>query len=166
MHGTVGWSLKRTGRLMLIYVALLIGLAWAFMRLPGGFLPVDDQGFITTDVQTPSGLVVRAHRGGGREGRGIPGAAPGVDTVTFLTGFSFLGQGMNTAQAFITLKDWSERGAKRFGRRHRRRHQPRPVVDPRRQDFGAAAAADRQSRQFLAASASACRTAGRRAIRR
>jgi multidrug efflux pump len=32
--------------------------------------------------------------------------------VTFLTGFSFLGQGMNTAQAFITLKDWSERGPK------------------------------------------------------
>ncbi len=36
-----------------------------------------------------------------------------------------------------------------FRRRDRRRHQPRPVVDPRRQDFGAAAAADRQSRQFL-----------------
>ena len=35
---------------------------------------------------------------------------PGVDNVTFLTGFSFSGQGMNTAQAFITLKDWSERG--------------------------------------------------------
>ena len=35
---------------------------------------------------------------------------PGVDNVTFLTGFSFLGQGANTAQAFITLKDWSERG--------------------------------------------------------
>ena len=52
--GTVGWSLKRTGRLMLIYAALLIGLTWAFVRLPGGFLPVDDQGFITTDVQTPS----------------------------------------------------------------------------------------------------------------
>ena len=39
---------------MLIYAALLIGLAFAFVRLPGGFLPVDDQGFITTDVQTPS----------------------------------------------------------------------------------------------------------------
>jgi multidrug efflux pump len=34
----------------------------------------------------------------------------GVEDVTFLTGFSFLGQGVNTAQAFITLKDWSERG--------------------------------------------------------
>ena len=73
----------------------------------------------------------------------------GVEDVTFLTGFSFLGQGMNTAQAFITLKDWSERGAEGFRRRDRRRHQPRSVVDPRRQDFGAAAAADRQSRQFL-----------------
>ena len=51
---TVKGSLKRTGRLMLIYAALLIGLGWAFVRLPGGFLPVDDQGFITTDVQTPS----------------------------------------------------------------------------------------------------------------
>src|SRR5215467_13709254 len=52
--GTVKGSLKRTGRLMLIYAVLLAGLSWAFVRLPGGFLPVDDQGFITTDVQTPS----------------------------------------------------------------------------------------------------------------
>src|ERR1700704_4649611 len=52
--GTVGWSLKRTGRLMLVYAALLGGLTWGFGRLPGGFLPVDDQGFITTHVQTPS----------------------------------------------------------------------------------------------------------------
>ena len=33
-----------------------------------------------------------------------------MDQVTFLTGFSFLGQGINTAQAFVTLKHWSERG--------------------------------------------------------
>ena len=47
-------ALKRTGRLMLVYAALLVGLSYAFVSLPGGFLPVDDQGFITTDVQTPS----------------------------------------------------------------------------------------------------------------
>src|SRR6476646_8392814 len=51
---TVQGSLKRTGRLMMIYAALVIGLAWAFVSLPGGFLPIDDQGFVTTDVQTPS----------------------------------------------------------------------------------------------------------------
>src|SRR5262245_65022170 len=49
----VRWTLARTGRLMLIYLAIVVGLAWAFLRLPAGFLPIDDQGFITTDVQTP-----------------------------------------------------------------------------------------------------------------
>jgi multidrug efflux pump len=38
------------------------------------------------------------------------GQRKGVDKITFLTGFSFLGQGQNTAQAFVTLKHWSERG--------------------------------------------------------
>ena len=51
--GIVGWSLQRTGRVMLVYAALLVGLGWAFVRLPGGFLPIEDQGFITIDVQTP-----------------------------------------------------------------------------------------------------------------
>jgi multidrug efflux pump len=106
---TVGWSLKRTGRLMLIYAALLVGLSWAFIRLPGGFLPVDDQGFITTDVQTPSdSSYARTEAAVGSVEKYLAQRA-GVENVTFLTGFSFAGQGMNTAQAFISLKDWSER---------------------------------------------------------
>ncbi len=110
--GIVGRSLKRPGRLMLIYAILLVGLGWAFMRLPGGFLPVDDQGFITTDVQTPSDAAFNRTEAAVEQVETYLASRDGVDTVTFLTGFSFLGQGMNTAQAFITLKDWSERGPK------------------------------------------------------
>ncbi len=110
--GTVGWSLKRTGRLMLVYAALLIGLGWGFMRLPGGFLPVDDQGFITTDVQTPADSSYARTEAAVEKVEKYLAQRAGVETVTFLTGFSFLGQGINTAQAFITLKDWSERPAK------------------------------------------------------
>jgi multidrug efflux pump len=109
---TVGWSLKRTGRLMLVYAALLLGLVWGFARLPGGFLPVDDQGFITTDVQTPSDSSFNRTEAAIEKVEKYLGQRAGVDNVTFLTGFSFLGQGINTAQAFITLKDWSERPAK------------------------------------------------------
>src|SRR6185295_10876315 len=109
---TVKGSLKRTGRLMLVYVALLIGLGWAFIRLPGGFLPVDDQGFITTDVQTPPESAFNRTEAAIEKVEQYLAQRAGVDTVTFLTGFSFLGQGMNTAQAFITLKDWSERPPK------------------------------------------------------
>jgi multidrug efflux pump len=109
---TVNGSLKRTGRLMMIYAALLIGLGWAFVRLPGGFLPVDDQGFITTDVQTPSDSSYARTEAAVEAVEKYLLNRSGVEDVTFLTGFSFLGQGVNTAQAFISLKDWSERGPK------------------------------------------------------
>jgi multidrug efflux pump len=104
-------ALKRGGRLMLIYAALLVGLTFAFIRMPGGFLPVDDQGFITTDVQTPSDSSYARTEAAVEKVERYLAQRPGVDNVTFLTGFSFLGQGINTAQAFIALKDWSERPA-------------------------------------------------------
>jgi multidrug efflux pump len=108
--GVVRGALKRGGRLMLIYAAFLVGLTFAFTRLPGGFLPVDDQGFITTDVQTPSDSSYARTEAAVEKVEKYLAERPGVDNVTFLTGFSYSGQGINTAQAFISLKDWSERG--------------------------------------------------------
>ena len=110
--GVVVGSLSRIGRLMLVYAALLIGLSWAFARMPGGFLPIDDQGFITTDVQTPSDSSYVRTEAAVEAVEKYLAQRSGVDTVTFLTGFSFSGQGMNTAQAFVTLKDWANRPAK------------------------------------------------------
>jgi len=108
--GVVGWMILRTGRFMLVYLALVAGVAWGFMRLPAGFLPVDDQGFITTDVETPPEASFNRTLDVVKKVEAFLAQRPGIDTVTFLTGYSFLGQGANTAQAFITLKDWSERG--------------------------------------------------------
>src|SRR4029450_6040167 len=91
--------------------AIVVGLAWAFVRLPAGFLPVDDQGFITTDVQTPPEASFNRTLEAVKRVEEFLVQRKGVDTVTFLTGFSFPGQGQNAAQAFITLKDSSERAA-------------------------------------------------------
>ena len=73
---------------------------------------------------------------------------PGVDTVTFLTGFSFLGQGQNTAQAFITLKDWSNAARPNSAERIVADINRTLCAVARREDLRAAAAADRQSGQF------------------
>ncbi|WP_316204505.1 multidrug efflux RND transporter permease subunit [Bradyrhizobium sp. SZCCHNS3051] len=108
--GVVGGALKRTGRLMLIYAIFLVGLTFAFIRLPGGFLPVDDQGFITTDVQTPADSSYARTQAAVEAVERYLAKREGIEDVTFLTGFSYAGQGVNTAQAFISLKDWSERG--------------------------------------------------------
>ena len=106
----VGWSIQRTGRLLILYAVLLGGLVFGFSRLPGGFLPVDDQGFITVDVQTPPESSFNRTQAAVEKVEQFLKNRSGIDEVTFLTGFSFLGQGQNTAQAFVTLKDWSERG--------------------------------------------------------
>src|SRR3546814_19546744 len=39
------------------------------------------------------------------------GQEPAVERVVAISGFSFSGTGQNAGLAFITLKDWSERGA-------------------------------------------------------
>src|SRR6201990_965283 len=101
-------GLKRTGRLMMIYAAFLVGLSYAFVSLPGGFLPVDDQGFITTDVQTPSDSSYARTEAAVEKVEKYLAQRAGVENVTFLTGFSFLGQGMNTAPGFISVKVMSQ----------------------------------------------------------
>jgi multidrug efflux pump len=108
--GFIRWTLARTGRLMLIYLAMAVALGWAFVRLPAGFLPIDDQGFLTVDVQTPPEASFNRTLTAVKRVEDFLKQRKGVDNVTFLTGFSFLGQGQNTAQAFVTLKHWSERG--------------------------------------------------------
>ncbi|BAT59136.1 multidrug efflux pump subunit AcrB [Variibacter gotjawalensis] len=110
--GLVNRMILRTGRYMLIYIVLLVGLGWAFTRMPAGFLPVDDQGFITTDVQTPADASFGRTLDAVKKVEDYLKTRDGIQAYTFLTGFSFLGQGQNTAQAFITLKHWSERGSK------------------------------------------------------
>src|SRR4029077_13001198 len=107
----VRWSILRAGRLMLIYAVMVAAVAFAFIRLPGAFLPVDDQGFVTTDVLTPPEASFPRTLRVTKRIEDFLTKREGIDTVTFLTGYSFLGQGQNTAQAFITLKDWSKRHA-------------------------------------------------------
>ena len=163
--GVVRWTLLRTGRLMLVYLAIVIALGWAFMRLPAGFLPVDDQGFITADVQTPPEASFNRTLDAVQRVEEFLAQRNGVDNVTFLTGFSFLGQGQNTAQAFVTLKDWSERGPNDSAAGHRGRHQQES-----RRRASATPRSRRCSRRrsttsgIRAASASACRTGRRRAM--
>ncbi|MGJ4996884.1 multidrug efflux RND transporter permease subunit [Bradyrhizobium sp. HKCCYLS3077] len=108
--GATRWVVARGGRFMIIYVLLLAGLGYSLWRLPGGFLPVDDQGFVMVDVLTPADASTNRTLDVVQTVEKKLAETPGIDTVSFIAGFSFYGQGSNTAQAFVTLKDWSERG--------------------------------------------------------
>ncbi|MEP7456438.1 efflux RND transporter permease subunit [Phyllobacterium sp. SB3] len=108
---TVGWLIKRSGRFMLVYVALLIGLGWSFIQLPSAFLPNEDQGFVLVDMQTPAEASSNRTSSVVRDVEATFEKEASVDRMVMISGFSFSGAGDNAGLAFVTLKDWSERNA-------------------------------------------------------
>lgn len=101
---------RRAGRMMVIYLALLVGLGWLFMQLPSSFLPNEDQGYLLVDIQTPTDASANRTLDVVEQVENIFLAEEAVSRVVGVLGFSFSGLGDNAALAFVTLKDWSERG--------------------------------------------------------
>ncbi len=107
----VGRMLNKVGRYMVIYAAIVVALGVLYMRLPSSFLPVEDQGFVITDVQLPPGATLNRTREAVAQMEKHYLSRPSVDKVVSITGFSFSGMGQNAALAFTVFKDWSQRGA-------------------------------------------------------
>lgn len=105
------WIVKRAGRFMVIYAALLVGLGWAFLQLPSSFLPNEDQGFVIVDIQGPPEASSNRTLGTIDRVQEIFTGESAVNQTAFINGFSFAGAGENAGLAFITLKDWEERDA-------------------------------------------------------
>src|SRR5690554_5248712 len=108
-EGWVGRSLKRVGRVMLVYLILLAALGWLYVRLPTAFLPEEDQGFVIANIELPAGSTANRTLDVIKEVENHFLAQPQVENIVAVQGFSFNGNGLNAALAFITLKDFSER---------------------------------------------------------
>ena len=105
----VAQAIRHTPHWMIAFV-VLVGLAWViFTRLPGGFLPAEDQGYALAIIQLPPGANMARTGKVLREMEQIIQKNPAVDKVLDVAGFSFIGQGENVGLGFIRLKDWSER---------------------------------------------------------
>ena len=98
-------------RSALVYLLIVGGMAFLFLRLPSGFLPEEDQGIAIALVQGPAGATAA------RTDKGLElvrdhflqkegGNVQGVFTIN---GFSFAGAGQNSGLVFIPLKDWKDR---------------------------------------------------------
>ncbi|HEY1843458.1 MAG TPA: multidrug efflux RND transporter permease subunit AcrB [Buttiauxella sp.] len=108
---SVGNILRSTGRYLLLYLLIVVGMAFLFVRLPSSFLPDEDQGVFLTMAQLPAGAtqertqkvlddVTRYY---------LEKEKANVNSVFTVNGFGFAGRGQNTGLAFISLKDWDER---------------------------------------------------------
>jgi multidrug efflux pump len=105
------YTSSRPLRMMAVYAALLVGLGFMFIRLPGAFLPDEDQGTAFVQVISPPGATSeRTQRTLDEITRYMREEESGVVASTFaINGFNFSGRGQSAGMAFLRLRDWSER---------------------------------------------------------
>ncbi|OCO98751.1 MULTISPECIES: efflux RND transporter permease subunit [unclassified Ensifer] len=109
--GLVKGLVNRSGRYMIVYLAVLAGLGWLFMKLPSSFLPDEDQGYVIVMMQLPSEATGNRTTEVVEQTEKIFAQEGAVERIIAINGFSFFGTGQNAALAFVTLKDWKERDA-------------------------------------------------------
>ena len=104
---------QRSG-LMVVVALALVGLAgWGLTKIPTGFIPIEDQGYVLVAVQLPDGASLDRTERVMDEVTRIAQATPGVQDVIALGGLSALDNSASLANAgivYLILKDWGERG--------------------------------------------------------
>jgi HAE1 family hydrophobic/amphiphilic exporter-1 len=135
-HGEKGWFFKTVDRVLLAInngyvralrtvlrfeiVALILfaaglGLAYfVFGKVPQGFVPTEDQGYLIVAVQAPSGASLDYTRKIGAQVTAITKNIPEVLGTFAVAGFSFGGATPNAGIVFLTLQPYE----KRKGREH------------------------------------------------
>jgi len=109
---SVGHIVRSTGRYLLIYLFIVVGMAVLFMRLPTSFLPEEDQGLLLAQAQLPAGATQERTQKVLDQVSNyfLTKEKASVQSVFTVNGFGFAGRGQNTGIAFVSLKPWDERG--------------------------------------------------------
>jgi HAE1 family hydrophobic/amphiphilic exporter-1 len=104
--------LLRKGLLTIIMLVAILGVALLLgIRLPGAFLPVEDQGYTFVVAQLPYAASLERTDAVCQKIGEILKNTPGVQYYTTVEGFSLLSQVQATYNAFffVTLKPWEQR---------------------------------------------------------
>jgi multidrug efflux pump len=105
----LGFVLKRTGRMMMLYAALCVALYAGLSSLASSFLPDEDQGYFMSSIQLPSDATMQRTLKVVKQFEDEIAQQQAIESNIMILGFGFSGSGPNSAMAFTTLKDWKNR---------------------------------------------------------
>src|SRR5258707_65147 len=111
--GLIAAMVSRSLLMAAVAVALIAVTGYWFSRVPTGFLPIEDQGYMIALVQLPDGASLERTQKTLDKVSEITSKAPGVARVVNIAGVSALDNSATLSSAgvsYIILKDWSERG--------------------------------------------------------
>ncbi|AUG41548.1 multidrug efflux RND transporter permease subunit [Pseudomonas chlororaphis] len=110
-HGLVSYSLGRRGSVFFLYALLLVGTAWLFNLVPGGFIPTQDKLYLFAGAKLPEGASLARTDAVTSELIETALSVEGVDTVPAFSGLNAL-QSVNTPNvmaAYVILKPFDQR---------------------------------------------------------
>src|SRR6202795_579966 len=110
--GLIGRMVEHSN-LSVISALILIGIAgYGLSRVPTGFIPIEDQGYLLVAAQLPDGAALDRTQRVLHQVSEIAGKAAGVEQVISIAGISALDNSSSLANAgvaYLILKEWSER---------------------------------------------------------
>jgi HAE1 family hydrophobic/amphiphilic exporter-1 len=113
-NGYVNWSriaIRKAVMSFALLAVLAVGAGWFGSRLPNGFLPEEDQGYIYMALQLPDAASLERTEAASHKIEQLLSQTPGVQYSTSVIGFNLVTFVQDTYSAFffVTLKPWSER---------------------------------------------------------
>jgi len=92
---------------------LIVSIAMGFLgkKVPGGFMPEEDMGYLLVNIQLPDAASLQRSDAVAKKVEGIIKKYNEVEYITTATGFSLLSGSMssNSGFIFVALRDWGER---------------------------------------------------------
>ena len=111
--GLVGHMVNHSIAMTLIAL-VLVGLSFFGMtRIPTGFIPFEDQGYILVSAQLPDGSSLERTQAVMKTITDVALKTPGVEHAVAISGISALDNNSslsNAGVAYLIFKDWSQRG--------------------------------------------------------
>ncbi|HEY9249590.1 MAG TPA: efflux RND transporter permease subunit, partial [Rariglobus sp.] len=107
----VGYSVRNWRRSLAVYAGILVVLGFVYLRIPGSFLPEEDQGVLMIQAQLPAGSTIEQTVAVLQEVKTyfLTEEKDAVKSILTVAGFSFSGRGQNAGFGFVMLKDWEDR---------------------------------------------------------
>jgi len=109
--GLVKALVRRGAIMMVLFLGLATLTGWQFLKVPTGFLPIEDQGYLIAAVQLPDAASLERTSEVLDQIDGILEGSPGVKNWVSLGGFSLIDgtNSSNAATIFIVMEPWDDR---------------------------------------------------------
>lgn len=109
--GVVGLLVRKSYRSLIITAIIGVLIFVVYKRIPGGFVPGEDQGYYMINIQLPDGSSLERTDAVTKKVEKVMKSIEGIHYTTSVVGMSMLSNtsSSNYATVFISLHEWAER---------------------------------------------------------